>query len=210
MVAKSESCRVHDAIIPFWGSASAVSASRLAVYSRWVLHRRVAEVLERDGGSVGQLAYHYARSTESERALLYLERAGDEALSLHANAEAERWSRESITRATEAAYRVPLVDALRIRGMVLTEQKRLKEAGQVLERSLAMSRALPRPHAEVKALFAFGHLLCREGKDQEATARFQAALSLCAPQGERALRRKNRGGAGTSSVNRPAYLHVLA
>jgi tetratricopeptide (TPR) repeat protein len=98
---------------------------------------------------------------------------------------AERWSKESIRRATQAGYQVPLVEALRVRGLLLGEQNRLKEAEQMLEQSLAVSRALAWPYAEVKTLFAYGCLLHRAGKDQEATARLQAALALSAPRSER-------------------------
>jgi tetratricopeptide (TPR) repeat protein/transcriptional regulator with XRE-family HTH domain len=56
-----------------------------------LLHRQVAEALEAQPGEppLERLAYHYHRAGVAERAVLYLERAGDHALNLHANAKAE-------------------------------------------------------------------------------------------------------------------------
>jgi predicted ATPase len=57
---------------------------------RLVLHRRVAEALENDGGEppVAVLAFHYARSDAPDKAVVYLERAGDQAAAQFAQATA--------------------------------------------------------------------------------------------------------------------------
>jgi transcriptional regulator with XRE-family HTH domain/tetratricopeptide (TPR) repeat protein len=57
---------------------------------RTILHRRTAQALERTAGeaSVEAIAYHYDWSDDHERAALWLERAGDRAAAMYANAEA--------------------------------------------------------------------------------------------------------------------------
>src|SRR5437764_15303852 len=67
----------------------------LGAARRAVLHRRIAEALEHGPGEppVDQLAYHYSRSEAQEKALLYLEQAGDRAAAQHAHAAAEGYYR---------------------------------------------------------------------------------------------------------------------
>src|SRR6266516_3573673 len=67
---------------------------------RALLHRRVAEVLEATvpAPAVTVLAYHYAQSDEQDKAILYLEQAGDAARTRYAQTEAESAYREVITR----------------------------------------------------------------------------------------------------------------
>ncbi|HEY7124513.1 MAG TPA: AAA family ATPase, partial [Ktedonobacterales bacterium] len=62
----------------------------LGTARRAVLHRRIAEALEQrpEGASVEALAHHYSRSGEVEKAIVYLERAGDAARARYAHAEA--------------------------------------------------------------------------------------------------------------------------
>jgi tetratricopeptide (TPR) repeat protein/transcriptional regulator with XRE-family HTH domain len=72
----------------------------LGMARRALLHRRVAEALEQGPGipSVEVLAYHYARAEDEEKAVIYLQAAGDAALARHANAEAAAAYREVVTR----------------------------------------------------------------------------------------------------------------
>jgi tetratricopeptide (TPR) repeat protein len=65
---------------------------------RAYVHRKVAEALERDaaGTSPEALAYHYLRGGDRDKAVLYLERAGDRALAQRAHGEAERQYREAL------------------------------------------------------------------------------------------------------------------
>jgi tetratricopeptide (TPR) repeat protein/transcriptional regulator with XRE-family HTH domain len=67
---------------------------------RALLHRRMAEALEgRPGvGSAEVLAYHYGRSDAPERAVGYLEQAGDQAQVQHGHAAAEGFYREAVER----------------------------------------------------------------------------------------------------------------
>ncbi|HZS92091.1 MAG TPA: AAA family ATPase [Chloroflexota bacterium] len=77
-----------------------VIEAELGVARRVVLHRRVADVLERAQGEppVELLAYHYGRSDDQDKALLYLERAGDRAGTQAAHSTASEYYRELVRR----------------------------------------------------------------------------------------------------------------
>ena len=64
--------------------------STLGAARRIILHRQIAETLERQPGdlAVEAMAYHYAQAGEDARAAQWLERAGDQALAGYANAAA--------------------------------------------------------------------------------------------------------------------------
>lgn len=70
--------------------------ARLTAARVKMLHRRVAEALEADPrrAQAEPLAFHYGRSAESDRAIMYLERSGDQACALRANAAAEACYRD--------------------------------------------------------------------------------------------------------------------
>lgn len=78
---------IHDAITAW------MSAARRAM-----LHRQVAEALENEPGGppVESLAYHFARAGLPERAVVYLEQAGDRARSAQAYADARTCYQELI------------------------------------------------------------------------------------------------------------------
>jgi tetratricopeptide (TPR) repeat protein len=103
--------------------AADLGAGRVAA-----LHEEVAEALERLPGEppIEQLAFHYARAGNREKAVVYLEQAGDRAYALHATAEALAHYKElalhlealaDAGRALEAAHaREKVGDALIILG----------------------------------------------------------------------------------------------
>jgi predicted ATPase/transcriptional regulator with XRE-family HTH domain len=72
----------------------------LGAAQRAVLHRRVAEALERvlEELPLELLAYHYGRSGQQDKAIVYLEQAGDKARTQHAHAAAEGYYRELLER----------------------------------------------------------------------------------------------------------------
>lgn len=104
--------------------------------------------------------------------------------------EAQHWSKEGIRRAGAGSYRIALVEALRIQGMLLARQGRRQEAAQMLAESLSMSRSMPSPYAEVKTLYACGQLSRRHGEAEPARERFETALAICARLGERLYAQK--------------------
>ncbi len=70
---------------------------------RAILHRQVGEALERrsETTSVETLAYHYGRSDHADKAILYLERAGDHAHEQHALIAADGYYRDAARRLDE-------------------------------------------------------------------------------------------------------------
>jgi predicted ATPase len=84
---------------------------------RRALHRRAGAALEAAPGEppVVLLAYHYMRSDVHDKALLYLERAGDHAEAQFAHASAEDYYRELLTRLERAGQQSERSEAPRIR-----------------------------------------------------------------------------------------------
>jgi len=72
----------------------------LGAARRALLHRRVAEALEQGASATAMavLAYHYVQAGDQEKAVSYLQAAGDAALARHANAEASSAYREVVAR----------------------------------------------------------------------------------------------------------------
>jgi len=103
----------------------------LSMARRAVMHRRIAEALEAEPGepAIEQLAYHHARSGAPDKAIPYLERAGDRARALHANRAAEEYYRELVIRleqlGEQTAKRAPAYKKL---GIALLTLARLDEA----------------------------------------------------------------------------------
>jgi tetratricopeptide (TPR) repeat protein/transcriptional regulator with XRE-family HTH domain len=101
------------------------------------LHQRVGEALEALPGipPVQALAYHYARCDATEKAILYLEQAGDEAWAQHANADAADYY-EQVAARLDRLGRTP--DAARGRaklGEVLAMMARYASALEALEQA---------------------------------------------------------------------------
>jgi tetratricopeptide (TPR) repeat protein/transcriptional regulator with XRE-family HTH domain len=90
----------HDLILE--GVAAGLSAAR-----RRALHWRVAGAYERQlgGGPVEVLAYHYEKSGAREQAAKYLERAADNARSVFAYTECERYYRAALAVVREQGDR---------------------------------------------------------------------------------------------------------
>ncbi len=103
---------------------------------RRLLHRRVAEALEQHPGErpVEALAYHFGRAEEGERALPYLEAAGDRARERHAYDAAEGYYRATVAG--------------------LDERRRQREAAAVREKLGRTLRAAGRHEAALGALEA--------------------------------------------------------
>jgi predicted ATPase len=115
----------------------------LSAARRAVLHRRVAEALEAWPGvpPVERLADHYARAGVPDKAVLYLERAGDKARAQFAPASAARFYSEAVER-LDRLGRAREAAAVRERlGEVLTILARFDAALAVLEAAAATYQA---------------------------------------------------------------------
>jgi tetratricopeptide (TPR) repeat protein len=109
----------------------------LGMARRKFLHRRIAEVLERqpDERPVELLAFHYERGGAQDKAVLYLEQAGDRAQAQYAHAAAESFYAaavevwERLGRSLEAArVRVKAAAALRLMARYDASQAALERA----------------------------------------------------------------------------------
>jgi tetratricopeptide (TPR) repeat protein/transcriptional regulator with XRE-family HTH domain len=78
-----------------------VVVSALSTRRRKLLHQRVAEALEAEPGepAVELLAFHCLRSGHLEKAIVYLERAGDQALAAYGTSAAAGFYREVVEQA---------------------------------------------------------------------------------------------------------------
>jgi predicted ATPase/DNA-binding XRE family transcriptional regulator len=126
---------------------------------RAMLHRRMAEVLEGHPGPAPAeaLAYHYERSDVPDRAVGYLEQAGDEARAQQARAAAEGFYRQAVERLDGLGRSLEAAQVREKLGLLLHGSARLADAVTALEAAAEAQRA---------------------GGDLEATGRVVAALSL--------------------------------
>ncbi len=153
-----------------WGDLSAAQ--------RALLHRQIADTLERQpGGALPEaLAYHYARCGEREKAALYMEQAGDRAQAMHATTATERYYRELVTRLDE--LRRP-TDAARAReklATVLRIEAHYDESLELLEQAVQAYRAAHEREGERQAVAAIGRVHARRGTPATGITRIQALL----------------------------------
>jgi predicted ATPase len=92
-----------------------VVAANLSTVRRKLLHRRIAEVLERHLGetSVEILAYHFNLAGDQQKTVAYLEQAGDRAHGMRAYADAERYFYDLLRRIEAGPWRAEEVARLR-------------------------------------------------------------------------------------------------
>jgi tetratricopeptide (TPR) repeat protein/transcriptional regulator with XRE-family HTH domain len=76
------------------------------------------------------------------------------------------------------------VDALRVRGLLATQQERWDEGVTALQEAIERAHSMPCPYAELKALWVYGRLEAARGDAVAATERFTHALAICARLGE--------------------------
>ena len=145
---------------------------------RALLHRRVAEILEATvpAASVTVLAYHFAQSDEQEKAILYLERAGDAARARYAQAEAAEAYREVIAR-LETLGRIAQAAAVYEKlGMMLALQAHYDEALVTLERAGEVYRLKEDLEGELRALAQVGRIHRWRGTSQQGLTRLMPLL----------------------------------
>jgi predicted ATPase/DNA-binding XRE family transcriptional regulator len=115
-----------------------VVVAAMGAAERAALHQHLGEVLEQvagpdpDGRSLEALAYHYGRSDNMAKAVLYLERAADSAQGQGAHNSAEQYYQEALARLARAGRSM---DAARVRyklGRLLRVMGRRHEEALVL------------------------------------------------------------------------------
>ncbi len=155
-----------------------VVLSDLGTARRALLHRRVAEILEATvpAPAVTVLAYHYAQSDEQDKAILYLERAGDAARARYAHSEAESAYREVIARLETLGRSVQAAAVDEKLGMMLARQARYDEALVTLERAGEVSRVEGDLEGELRVLAQVGRIHRWRGTSQEGLTRLLPLL----------------------------------
>ncbi|HLV97042.1 MAG TPA: AAA family ATPase [Ktedonobacterales bacterium] len=113
-----------------------LSAARQAM-----LHQQIAEALERGPGEppIERLADHYRRAGLLERAVVYLERAGDRAAAMYAYAEAERAYQDVVVSRKRLGQVAEAARASEKLGKVLAAMARYDQAIPALEEAMALA-----------------------------------------------------------------------
>jgi hypothetical protein len=121
-----------------------VVTANMGLTRRALLHRKVAEVLERAPGEppVEALVYHYEQAGEQEKTIPYLERAAERAARLYAHAEAEDYYACLVARLDELGRKHEAARAREKLSRVIGGVGRYDEGLAVLERAVAAYRAL--------------------------------------------------------------------
>jgi DNA-binding CsgD family transcriptional regulator len=141
--------------------------SKLLARERKVLHREVADSIERASGAtqrhLSELSYHLLEAGEWERALTYALRAGDQADALRSpSAAVEHLTRALVAAARLGASRTPM---LRARGRAYERLGAFEPARTDQEAALASAQAEADNGAEWQALLDLGMLWA--GRDYE-------------------------------------------
>jgi len=150
----------------------------LGAARRIVLHRQVAEALEQGLGepSLELLAYHYTRGGAQDKALLYLERAGDRAAARSAYAAADGYYRELVER-LDGLGRVG--EAARVRekwGVVLRLVGRYDAALAALGEAAETYRGVDDQESLGRAVARMGQVHAVRGTPEEGVARIASVL----------------------------------
>ena len=153
-----------------WGDLSAAQ--------RALLHRQIADALERQPGGAPPeaLAYHFARCGEREKAALYMERAGDRAQAMHATAAAERYYRELVARLDELGRPIEAARAREKLANVLRIEARYDESLEALEQAVRAYRDAHEREGERQAVAAIGRTHARRGSPAMGVTRILALL----------------------------------
>jgi tetratricopeptide (TPR) repeat protein/transcriptional regulator with XRE-family HTH domain len=151
---------------------------------RRLLHRRAAETLEQQEGTppVELLAYHYARSAVQDKAVQYLEQAGDWARERLAHAAAEGYYRELVERLDGLGRMRDAAGAREKLGTVLTTVGRHDEALAVLEQAAETHRATRDQASLGRVTAQIGWTHAERGTPHEGVARLEPRLAALEAQ----------------------------
>jgi tetratricopeptide (TPR) repeat protein/transcriptional regulator with XRE-family HTH domain len=160
----------------------------LGTARRAQLHRRVAEALEQGPGtpSIEVLAYHYARSSEVEKALLYMERAGDAARAHYAHTEAAKAYHEVVTRLDNLGRTVEAARVRQKQGEVLGLLGHYDQALAVLDQAAEEAQKAHQLDTELRSLAQIGVTHRWRGTMEEGLRRLQPRLERLSTEGDSA------------------------
>jgi tetratricopeptide (TPR) repeat protein len=154
----------------------------LGAAKRRMLHRRLAEALERmpEQPPVERLAHHYLQSGEKAKALPYLLQSGDRAEAIYAHDDAERQYRTAADLARTLGDQAQEAEALEKQGGALSEIPRYDAALEVLEQGIAGYRTCGDIGGQARCLTLMGHIFSRKGMIEEELERLLPRLEALA------------------------------
>jgi tetratricopeptide (TPR) repeat protein/transcriptional regulator with XRE-family HTH domain len=147
----------------------------LSATRRMVLHRRMAQALEREPGKppVEALAYHYAQCDAQDKALLYLEQAGDRAATQYANASAEGYYRDLVARLDRLGSQVDAALGREKLGAVLNTMGAHEAALVAFDQAVAVYQVAGDQEGMRRALAEIGLVHADQGTPRDGLARLQ-------------------------------------
>jgi predicted ATPase/DNA-binding XRE family transcriptional regulator len=149
---------------------------------RMALHQRIAEAFEQQAAEHGGeapvtvLAYHYSRSGKQEKALLYLERAGERAQAQGAYAAAEGYYRDLVGRLDGLGWQLEAARAREKLGAVLYMAAQYTAALEVLERAAETLEAARDLESLGRVVSQLGRAHAWKGTLEEGVARILPLL----------------------------------
>jgi tetratricopeptide (TPR) repeat protein len=161
----------HDLIRE--GLSTMLSSARRAAF-----HGAVAEALEQAPGDpvVEQLAYHYSRAGDLEKAIVYLERAGDRAHTMRAHAEEMTYYQELVERLQLVGRVVALAAASEKLGRALLAAARYDAALDAFNRAVAIYHTTDDVEGVGRVLTHIGRAHAQRGTAQEGLTLLQPII----------------------------------
>jgi tetratricopeptide (TPR) repeat protein len=156
-----------------------VVARDLSAVRRTTLHRRIAEALESEPGEpqAERLAFHYLLGAEPERALAYLERAGDRAVAMQAYAAAESAYASLVERLDGFGRAHDAAQAREKWGQVLCAIGHYDQSLAAFEGASAVYRSEGDAEAQARVLVRIGQVYADRGAAREGLRRLAPALA---------------------------------
>ena len=156
---------------------------------RRMLHRRVAQSLEKRGGRtptrLDELAYHFRLGGDHERAYEYARLAGDEAVRLRAWDDAAEHYEHALASLEELADNgVRAAELLERLAAVAWRQSRAAPGRQYAEDALRLRRALGQDEETARVLRSLATLRVEEGDTEGAAEALDEALRLLGEESE--------------------------
>ncbi len=157
----------------------------LSAARRSALHRRIATALEGEPGETPaeMLAFHYLRGDEPVKAVTYLERAGDRAVTMQAYAAAETAYAELVDQLDHLGRPLEAAHAREKWGGVLRAMARYDQALTAFEHALTVYRHEADIEAQARVLTQIGQVNADRGSAREGLQRLAPALAPEAARG---------------------------
>ena len=147
---------------------------------RMLLHHRIAVALEAQptGDMLDALAFHYGKTTDVEKAIFYLERAGDHARNMHGTDAAERYYRQALRRLERTSRADQTVARVQEKlGALLTSSARYRDALAPLESAARICERAGDLDGAGRAVAQIAWAHVKGGEPEEAMAQLQPALA---------------------------------